>query len=45
VLPDQAFVKNCGEVAVRELSKLIAMLKARGATFTTAREQAREHSR
>ena len=45
VLADQSFVENCGEVAVGELSKLIAMLKDRGATFTTAREQAKEHSR
>ncbi len=45
VLPDQSFVENCGEVAVQELSKLLSMLKAKGATFTTARDLVREYAR
>jgi len=43
VLPDPFIVKNCGDVAVRELDRLLAMLQERGMTFTTARALAEEH--
>lgn len=36
VLPDPFIVKNCGDVALRELDHLLAGLKARGAQFKTA---------
>lgn len=42
VLPDPFIVKNCGEVALRELDKLLAMFKDRGATFSTARNMAKD---
>jgi peptidoglycan/xylan/chitin deacetylase (PgdA/CDA1 family) len=38
VLPDPFITKNCGEVAVRELDKLIGQLKKRGGKFRQARE-------
>ena len=37
VIPDPFIVKNCGEFAVRELDKLIVLLKQRGANFLEAR--------
>ncbi|MHB9023179.1 MAG: polysaccharide deacetylase family protein [Armatimonadota bacterium] len=42
VMPDPELIKNCGEVAVRELDRLITLLKSRGAVFTTARDLAQE---
>ena len=36
VLPDPFLVKNCGEVALRELDRLLEMLEDRGASFVTA---------
>ncbi len=42
VLPDPFIVKNCGAVAVRELDRLIALLKDRAATFHTAHDLARQ---
>jgi peptidoglycan/xylan/chitin deacetylase (PgdA/CDA1 family) len=41
VRPDPFIVKNCGKVAVRELDKLIALLKQRGAEFCSCRELSR----
>lgn len=38
VLPDPFITKNCGEVAVRELDKLIGQLKERGGKFRQVRE-------
>ncbi len=38
VLPQPFIVQNCGEVALRELGRLIAGLKARGGHFRTAAE-------
>lgn len=38
VLPDPFITKNCGEVAVRELDKLIGELTKRGGVFRQARE-------
>jgi peptidoglycan-N-acetylglucosamine deacetylase len=43
VLPDPFIVKNCGEVAVRELARLIAMLKECGAEFSSARDLAQQY--
>lgn len=40
VRPDPFIVKNCGEVAVRELDRLISALKDRGARFHQARQMA-----
>jgi len=37
VLPDPFITRNCGPVALRELDRLIVMLKDRGAVFATAR--------
>jgi peptidoglycan-N-acetylglucosamine deacetylase len=42
VVPDEFLVRNCGEVAVREMGNLLDGLKARGARFQTARECAGE---
>ena len=36
VKPDEFIVKNCGDVAVRELGKVVSMLKDRKAEFCTA---------
>ena len=36
VIPDKFIVRNCGEVALRELDKLISMLTERGADFIQA---------
>jgi len=36
VLPDSFIIKNCGQVAVQELDRLIVMLKERGAVFAKA---------
>ena len=41
VKPDSFIVKNCGSKAVRELNKLIRLLKDRGAEFMTARDLAK----
>jgi peptidoglycan-N-acetylglucosamine deacetylase len=41
VMPDPYIIKNCGVPAVKELDKLIAMLKERGANFLEARNIAR----
>ena len=38
VVPDPFIVKNCGDVAIQELDKLIQMLAGRGAEFSTARD-------
>ncbi|OHB54857.1 MAG: hypothetical protein A2Y12_05450 [Planctomycetes bacterium GWF2_42_9] len=40
VLPDPFIVKNCGEFAVRQLDKLIVMLRERGAEFATVKGMA-----
>ena len=40
VLPDPFIVKNCGEVALRELDRLVVMLKERHAVFCAARDLA-----
>ena len=40
VIPDPFIVKNCGKVAVKQLDKLISMLKDRGADFAMAKEMA-----
>jgi len=42
VFPDPFIVKNCGNVAVKELDRLVARLKDRGAEFLTARNLARQ---
>ncbi len=42
VRPDPFIVKNCGEKAVRELDRLITLLKKRNAAFLTARDLARQ---
>ena len=42
VKPDNFIVKNCGEVALAELDKLIVMLKERGATFSTTKDLAKD---
>jgi peptidoglycan/xylan/chitin deacetylase (PgdA/CDA1 family) len=42
VLPDSMIVKNCGEVAVRELDRLLAKLIDKGFTFCTAQEMAEQ---
>ncbi len=42
VLPDPFIVENCGDVAAREMDKLMSMLSERGATYTTAESIARE---
>ena len=41
VLPDPFIIKNCGKVAVRELDKLISLLKKRGAEFLSCRALSR----
>ena len=41
VLPDPFIVKNCGAEALRQLDRLIATLKDRGASFATAGHLAR----
>lgn len=41
VLPDPFIVKNCGDVAIRELDKLITLFKDRGAEFISAGNLAR----
>jgi len=41
VLPDPFIIKNCGQVAVQELDRLIVMLKERGAVFAQATEMAK----
>jgi hypothetical protein len=38
VLPDPFIIRNCGSVAVRELDRLIVMLKERGAVFFEAKD-------
>lgn len=38
VLPASFLVKNCGDAAIRELDKLIAMLKERGLGFSRAKD-------
>lgn len=40
VLPDPFIVKNCGDVALKEMDKLMQLLKERGAEFKTARNLA-----
>jgi hypothetical protein len=40
VLPDPFIVKNCGDVALRELDRLITLLSERTATFSSARQLA-----
>ena len=42
VLPDNFIVKNCGNIAVRELGKVIDELKKMGGHFTSARTMAKE---
>jgi len=43
VIPDPFIVKNCGEIALRELGKLLVMLRDRGAAFAAAAELANEY--
>ncbi|MCC6444290.1 MAG: polysaccharide deacetylase family protein [Armatimonadetes bacterium] len=43
VVPDPFIVKNCGGVALKELDRLISLLKERGAEFSTARDLARQY--
>jgi hypothetical protein len=38
VIPDEFITKNCGDVALGELAKLIDGLAAMGAKFVTANE-------
>ncbi len=38
VIPDPFIVKNCGEIAVKELDKTITLFQQRGAEFKTARD-------
>ena len=40
VLPDPVLIKNCGDVALRELDNLIMSLKERGAVFSEAKDMA-----
>jgi peptidoglycan/xylan/chitin deacetylase (PgdA/CDA1 family) len=40
VLPDPFIIKNCGQVAVQELDRLIGMLKERECAFATAGDMA-----
>lgn len=42
VIPDPFIIKNCGEPAVRELDRLIGLLKDRGAVLSTAEDLARD---
>lgn len=41
VLPDPFIIKNCGAVALKELDRLVEMLKERGAVFATSEGYAR----
>ena len=38
VLPDQTFVKNCGEYATEQFDVLVKKLKEFGSTFKMAKE-------
>lgn len=40
VMPDEFITRNCGDVAIAEMDKLIKLLKAEGAEFVTAKELA-----
>jgi peptidoglycan/xylan/chitin deacetylase (PgdA/CDA1 family) len=42
VLPDPFIVKNCGEVALKELDRMLSMLRDRGFEFSTAADLAKE---
>ncbi len=44
VIPDPFIVKNCGEVAVRELDRLLRLLEDRGAEFMSAAHLAERYS-
>ncbi len=45
VIPDPFIVKNCGEVALQELRKLIRMFKERNAEFLTVNEMAERYAK
>jgi len=40
IIPDEFIIKNCGDVALREIGTLIDSLKSIGAQFSTAKELA-----
>lgn len=42
VTPDDFITRGCGDIAIRELEKLVALLKEQGAVFKTAAEIAEE---
>lgn len=44
VIPDEFITLNCGEVAVKEMDKLIKLLLAEGAEFMTAAELAKKYN-
>ena len=42
VIPDEFITYGCGDIAIKELNKLIELLKVEGAEFVTAKELATE---